>query len=132
MSKMKTSLMLFGVLVSLLICCFPAFAGSLNFTDPVKGPVEVYTFDWIPGNGLADGALPLTTDPNAPTRFQQLFHASLGNFLDGNGNVIVGTGLNTQYEITIVSSFGQMGVRSPLDTDADAFIEIERAHFVLD
>ena len=86
MPKMKTSLAFFGVSLWLLICCSPVWAGSLIFSDPVKGPVEVYSFDWNLGNSLSDGALALSTDPNAPTRFQQFFHASLGSFQIGRAS----------------------------------------------
>ncbi|MDX9708223.1 MAG: SdrD B-like domain-containing protein [Trichloromonas sp.] len=118
----------------LLCCLVPAVAGagSLIFNDAASGPVEVSSLDWVPGNSLADEALPLGTDPNAPTRFTQGYQAVLGNFLDGNGNVITGTGLNVSYEITIVASYGQIGARSPLDIDNDGFVEIENSNFDLD
>lgn len=73
---------------------------------------QVAALDWNPGNALAQGAIPLSQDPNAPTSFDLYYHAALGNFINSNGTQIAGTGLGQDYEITTVLRFGELGVRS--------------------
>jgi hypothetical protein len=58
--------------------------------------------DSRPPNGLS-------TDPANPTPFTLYFQATLLNFLDPDGNEITGTGLNSDYEITILVAYGEAG-----------------------
>ncbi|NTU42874.1 MAG: PEP-CTERM sorting domain-containing protein [Nitrospirales bacterium] len=69
---------------------------NANGIETVTG---VWSFDWVPGNALAKGAVPL----QASTDFPLYFQSSLGSYLDQNGNAITGTNLNNSYEITIVA-----------------------------
>ncbi|RNC67963.1 MAG: hypothetical protein ED859_12165 [Desulfuromonadales bacterium] len=77
-----------------------AAPGTLVFNDSKLGNIAINVFDWLPDNGLAVGAVPLATSPST-SDFDLHFQASLGNF-QLNSSVITGTGLHTDYEITIV------------------------------
>src|SRR5512139_1183151 len=74
-------------------------------------PIIVNSFDWLPGSTLSVGSVPL---PVAPTfaASHALSHAKLGNFINSSGQPILGTGLNSAYEITTVSSIPEMGTSS--------------------
>jgi hypothetical protein len=89
-----------------------AYATSAINFDPDGGgsdsAIKVSSFDWTPDNALAVDAVPL---PNAPNTVNFDLHAqgALGNFLDGNGDPILGTGLNSNYEITFQTIFPEVG-----------------------
>lgn len=126
------SILLYGALI------VPAHAltQNVNFNDTNLGWIEFSTFDWAPGNALADNSVPLSTDHTAPTSFDLLYQASLSSFLDSNTNLVTGTGLGTDYEITIISKQTEQGyyytdptgnINSAvftLDTSATNYIEI--------
>jgi hypothetical protein len=79
-----------------------AQAGCITFNDTILGNIEVATFDWKVGNALSKGGV-LSGTGTA----QLYYQASLLGFLDANGDEITGTGLNTDYELTVVASFEQ-------------------------
>lgn len=81
-----------------------------NGTD-AGGQITVGSFDWTPDNALAVGAVPLAVDPASGT-FELYAQGSLGNFLDGSSQVINGTGLNTDFEITFQTGFTEVGSRT--------------------
>lgn len=124
------SILLYGALI------VPAHAltQNVNFNDTTLGWIEFSTFDWAPGNALADNSVPLSTDHTAPTSFDLLYQASLSSFLDSNTNLVTGTGLGTDYEITIISKQTEQGffvtagtvnvALFTLDTSATNYIEI--------
>lgn len=74
------------------------------------GTITVGSFDWTQDNALAVGAVPLSTDPTNQTTFDLYFQAALGNFVGTDNTPIAGTGLNTDYEITIQMGFTELGV----------------------
>lgn len=71
-------------------------------------PILVSSFDWKVGNALALGTLPL---PPAPAFIPStlLTHASLNNFLNSSASPILGTGLNSAFEITFIGGAAQVG-----------------------
>lgn len=71
-------------------------------------PIVVQTFDWLPSSALAAGTLPLPASP-AVKASTLLSHARLGSFINEGGSTILGTGLNSVYEITFVGAAGQFG-----------------------
>jgi hypothetical protein len=95
---------------------------SIITVDPdgalgADGPILVNTLDFSPGNSLAVGASPLF--PGTP--FDTLFQATLGNFLNAGGIPVMGTGLNSTYEWTVVAGFGEITTSvTPVGTGAVA------------
>lgn len=112
----------------------PAAAGgqTILFNDSRLGWITVGSFDWNVGNALADGAIPLSADAAAPTRFTTHYQAALTGFNDPNGKAIGGTGLNADYEVTVVARLGETGYHTPQNPDGDAFTELDQANFALD
>jgi hypothetical protein len=84
-----------------------AYATPLYWNDSGT-TVDVMSFDWNVGNALAVDAVPVPDYP-VNNNFNIYLQASLANFLNGDGNVITGTGLNTSYELTVVAGFGETG-----------------------
>jgi hypothetical protein len=91
-----------------------AQADSMTFDSngAAAGGVKVTfsSLDWTPGNALAENtSVDLGTGfggTGVASDFQLYFQSTLGNFLDSNGNEILANGgLNSNYEITIMSSF---------------------------
>lgn len=79
----------------------PAQAIIFDYNGAASGgQINVTSFDWTVGNALALNAVPLATGQE----FQLLSHAALANFLFGT-TPVSGTGLNTDFEITFVTSF---------------------------
>ncbi|MEJ2254114.1 MAG: PEP-CTERM sorting domain-containing protein [Nitrospirota bacterium] len=101
-----------ALLAAVMLLAFVPVAGAdyITFDDPVAGPINVYSFDWNVGNALADGVLPEGDVPTSPDTqpFTLYYQATLGNFLDVNGDPITGTGLNDSYEITVIAAFGEV------------------------
>ncbi|WP_332670193.1 PEP-CTERM sorting domain-containing protein [Aromatoleum sp.] len=94
-----------------------AFGGAAQAADVVQfdtnggdagGVISVGSFDWTVDNALADNAIPLAAAPGT-TSFDLYAQASLGNFLDSNGDPILGTGLGSDFEITFEAGFGEIG-----------------------
>ncbi|MBT0895760.1 hypothetical protein KI811_18305, partial [Geobacter hydrogenophilus] len=85
-----------------------AITGQIKFNDTRLGVLSVATFDWSPGNGLAEGGVPLAVYPNQSS-FVYHLQAKLGNFQDLSNIPIAGTGLNSDYEITVVLGVSQTG-----------------------
>ncbi|RNC67961.1 MAG: hypothetical protein ED859_12155 [Desulfuromonadales bacterium] len=101
MNKHRLLTFLMAVLMVVFITSHGTAApGTLVFNDSKLGNIAINVFDWLPDNGLAVGAVPLATSPST-SDFDLHFQASLGNF-QLNSSVITGTGLHTDYEITIV------------------------------
>ncbi len=67
---------------------------------------NVASLDWLPGNALAVDAIPVAEFPMTSS-FTLFYQGSLGSYLDANGRSILGTGLNTNYEVTLVAGFGE-------------------------
>jgi hypothetical protein len=61
---------------------------------------DVFTIDPLPGNVLM-----VNSRPFGNNTFDVYYQARVGNLLDSGGNAIQGTGLNTNYEMTVVSKF---------------------------
>ena len=79
-------------------------ADTITFDPDGSGPegtIQVGAFDWTPDNAISVDSSPLETGDI----FDAYTQASLGNFLDPDSNVIAGTGLNTDYEITFQAGF---------------------------
>lgn len=96
-----------------LVLCANALAGTEVFEfDPdgagPGGPILVQTFDWLPGSALSVGSIPVPIAP-ATAASNTLVHAKLGNFLNASNLAILGTGLNSTYEITMVMGLPQTG-----------------------
>lgn len=72
------------------------------------GVITVSSFDWSPDNALAVGATPLAAFP-ARNNFTLYAQGKLGNFLDSANNTILGTGLNTSFEITFETGLSETG-----------------------
>ncbi len=70
--------------------------------------IEVMSFDWNVGNALAVGAVPVPTQPTFNS-FDVYMHAALAGFDDADGNTIFGTKLGIDYEVTMVTGFGEIG-----------------------
>jgi hypothetical protein len=87
------------------------------------GQITVSTFDWSPDNALAVGATPLANYPST-TNFTLYAQGKLGNFIDASSQVITGTGLNTNYEITFEAGFSEVGYNELLATKASATFEL--------
>ncbi len=108
MNKVKLT-----VLASSLIALGTAQAASSIIFDPdgpspTHSPIVVSTFDWSPGNALADGGVPLPTD-GSERSFVLYSQGTLGNFLRADNSSIAGTGLGTEYEITYQAAIGEVG-----------------------
>ena len=73
------------------------------------GQIIVGSFDWTPDNALAVGAVPLATNPLSNT-FDLYAQGALGNFTAADGlTPILGTGLNSTFEITYQTGFTETG-----------------------
>jgi len=114
---MKKKLLALVVMALLLVPVGAMATSVMLFNDDITANggagdwIEVSSWDWSPGNALAVGAIPLTTDVNNPTPFTLYYQAQLGNFLDANNNPLGGLKLNSAYEITIQAGFGELGYR---------------------
>lgn len=103
-------------LAVLAVAVQPARAGyTFNYNPAGTGNVgTVYAtggFVPKPGNVLAQGALPalahaVTSGGGdvAGNQFQLYYQASTSSLLDANGNALIPTGLNSNYQITYVAS----------------------------
>ena len=85
-----------------------ARAGIVSF-DPDGSAVgngvdQVASFDLLPGNSLAENALP-PVGIAGPGPLVQLYQARLGALLDAHGNVIPVAGLNSTFEITLIAAY---------------------------
>ena len=93
-------------------------AGTVHAgTDPFEfdpdgpgpdAPIIVNSLDWLPGSALSIGSVSLPVAPENKA-LTTLAHAKLGNFMNSNGQVILGTGLNSAYELTMVTSIPETG-----------------------
>jgi hypothetical protein len=98
-----------------VIVASPVFAGNVVVSFDSNGKAggagsNTFSFDNLdeaPGNALAINALPLATAPNTNT-FNTLYQATVSNFLL-NGKGVVGSGLNSGYEVTVVAKFSETG-----------------------
>lgn len=80
-------------------------ADEFEFDPDGAGPdssITVSSFDWIPGSAVSLDSVPLATG----TVTTLLTHSKLGNLLNSAGKPILGTGLNSDYELTFVSGGG--------------------------
>lgn len=102
-----------------------ALAGSITI-NPGTGAFQVSAFDWTPGNLLAVGG----NQANSNYQFTQLFQASLATFNGDNGNPLANqAGLNSDYEITLVSKFVMNAVATPTDINFDTIPDMATASF---
>lgn len=94
-----------------------AAPAAIAATTPIKfdtngaaagGVITVSSFDWTQDNALAVGATPLAVAPGTTT-FTLYTQGRLGNFLDAGGNAILGTGLNSDFEITFETGITEVG-----------------------
>lgn len=85
---------------------------SIQFKDTDLGWITVGSLDWNVCNILADESVPLGgATGTTPTDFNVFFQASLQGFNSTAGKGIGGTGLNADYEITMVGGFTETGTR---------------------
>jgi len=106
MTTTKKILLAASVLTALGMAV-PVQALTFNPNNPGNpGAIaDVQSFDWTPGNALAVGVPAIGQNPIGST-FQLLAHGSLANFVNSSNSVITNNlGLNSQYEITFVTSF---------------------------
>ncbi len=81
---------------------------SIRFNDQHgSGNFSVSTFDWSPDNALAKGAFH-NAAPAVNDTFMLYTQGKLGNYIDAAGNSILGTGLNSTYEITYQAGFQEI------------------------
>jgi hypothetical protein len=110
---MKKFIPLLALLLLLVpVCQAGAANDAVQFNDTVKGWITVGSLDWNVGNALAYQAIPEGDFPACDGTVQPFtlyYQAKLQNFLDPDGNVIGGTGLNTDYEISVLIAFGELG-----------------------
>jgi hypothetical protein len=110
---MKRYSILFVVLLLLTVVMSATLEASvpIKFNDTKLGWISVGSFDWAVGNAVGVGSVPQNDLPACPAAqpFTLYYQAKLLNFLDPGGNVIAGTGLNTDYEITVIAAFGETG-----------------------
>jgi hypothetical protein len=76
-------------------------AQAIIFATPGEVIGDVQAFDWSVSNALAVGGANI----DAGDTFQLLSHGALGNYTNSASNPILGTGLNSSYEITYATSF---------------------------
>lgn len=95
--------------VAMALAAGGANADLISVADTTGTISGINAFDWTPDNSLADGAGPLSTDFNNQTSFELYSQAALGNYLDAGNNVINGTGLNVDYELTFQMGFSELG-----------------------
>lgn len=103
-----------GLLAAGMISTAALATETFSFDPDGGGPqaaIQVNTFDWKPGSALSLDSVPLATAP-ATTSFTTLSHASLANFLNAATDPILGTGLNSDYEYTFVTGFGEVGTQA--------------------
>jgi hypothetical protein len=70
--------------------------------------INFASFDWTTSSFVAIGgnqAVANFANGSGSTEFTVLTHATLGNFVDSNGNNISGTGLGSDFEITMTLAF---------------------------
>src|SRR5512139_1301076 len=90
--------------MSLLVSGAVQATDTFEFDPDGSGPgasILVNSFDWLPGSALSVGSIPVPAAP-AFGASTTLTHASLGNFINSSGLPILGTGLNSAYEMTMV------------------------------
>lgn len=99
--------------------------GSDAFVFDPDGPggvneILVQSFDWSPGSAVSVGAVPVPINPAIGTN-TTYYQAKLTNFVGTNSLPISGTGLHTNYEVTIVVGFGE--TETGIDANLDSFAE---------
>jgi len=93
-----------------LLVLSPVAKAAIVTIDPdglagINNPVQVGSIDFLPGNALNQNAINVADPTSVPAQFTNYYQARLGSLLDQNGNVIQVAGLNSTFEITIVSQF---------------------------
>ena len=115
MNKSKLAVALFGLFGLANAHAATAISFDPDGSNSKYGPITVGTFDWLPDNALAVGAVPLTQN-GTQKPFVLYSQGKLGSFLDQNNDPILGTGLNQDYEITFEAAFGELGTSYVLPT----------------
>ena len=96
------------------------------------GSITVGGLQFAPGNALAIDALPIG-DPGMPSAFTTFYQSSLEAFLDIDGNPIGGTGLGTDFHITVQAGIPELGALSgstiEFTHDPDGPINFLRVYF---
>lgn len=89
-----------AVAVGALLLPASIHAAVIPFDPDGGGPdgaVQLGSMDFVQGSSLGENVL-------VGQEWTLFYHSSLGSMLDGNANVINGTGLNTNYEITVTAA----------------------------
>ncbi len=109
---------------------FGSVYGEVVFDPDGSGPLSQYaveSFDFLPGNGLVQGAL------SSPGSVTQYYQARLGSVLDANGNVVDIPGLNHVggFQITVIAGYTasgtwNQGVFSAGQSEGESFLMVFR------
>lgn len=119
----KRLLLLTGLIAALGVGGWTSTVNADPFLFDPDGPagplpaVTVASFDWLPGNALAQSSLPLTNGQD----IQLLYQAKLGSLIDSNGSAINTPGLadpGATFQITAVASFTERVSIAPGSTTA--------------
>ena len=132
---MKKSVLTSAIVLALSASA--AYAGDIIQIDPdaagVDPTLSVGTLDWNPGNAISIG-VGSPALAQVGTVFQTYAHASLGTFIDGNGNSIGGLNLNgptaaTNYEWTYVAGFQEViaSITGAVPTGTQTFQTVDSA-----
>ncbi|MBT1074690.1 PEP-CTERM sorting domain-containing protein [Geobacter grbiciae] len=123
-----------------------AFAATTTIDFAGVGQ-PVAQLDWSVGNALGVNAVPLAitdgtgnpaTDPAVnpalQTHFNLYYQAILGNYNNATNKPILGSGLNSTYEITAMIAFGERGYTSalagPVPANASFFFDPTLPNYV--
>ena len=98
---MRLATKVLAAMAMLSVAATTVQADSLLNIAGVSTPVSA--IDESVGNALSVNAVPLSTG----SAFTLYYQAIVGNYLDASSGVILGTGLNSTYELTVVGAFGE-------------------------
>lgn len=118
---MKKNLLAVAVATALGLGSGMANAGAvISFDQDGAGggaAVQMSSLDWTVNSSVSIGAVPVA----AGTVFQTLFHASLGNIIDQNGDTV---GVTAGHEITFVAGFQELTVAAAPFPGTASFVSI--------
>jgi hypothetical protein len=113
-----------AAVAALLVVCTAGTSLALPLSLDIVGVgTPVSTFDWSPGNALAVGSIPLSTDPNAQTAFTLHYQARLATYNDANNVPLYSPNLNG-YELTTVVGFGEKGYSTNAGQNANFTLDL--------
>jgi hypothetical protein len=118
-------LLLIGAAGLLLMASQAQASSTITFDENGAGvgTFNVDTFDWAPSSALAVGAVPVAEGK----AFTLYTYAKLTNFQLGGSN-ITGTGLDSSYEITFVSGFGEKVTNVGASFPGTATFELDKSN----